>query len=115
MENWDLLEKIGLPKLSEIQNVDVDVACSKPMAFPVFKVVPNSGKSDSHQVFAWKVMQDLQAKVAKYGINSPEVMQLICVINADVLAPYDIMNCAIILFQSVQYNVFQNTWRQLAK
>lgn len=69
----------------------MNVACNEPMASPVFKAVPNSGKSDSHQVFAWKVVQDLHTKVAKYGINSPEVMQLTHVINADVLGPYDIM------------------------
>lgn len=56
-------------------------------------------------------MQDFQAKVANYGINSPE-MQLICVINANVLAPYDIMHLATVLFQPVQYGVFQNTCRQ---
>ncbi|KAL2309372.1 LOW QUALITY PROTEIN: hypothetical protein Nmel_005569 [Mimus melanotis] len=42
-------------------------------------------------------------------------MQLIHVINADVLAPYHIMHLATILFQPVQYSVFQNTWRQLAE
>lgn len=85
------------------------------MAFPVFKAVPNSGQNDSHHIFTWKVVQDLQAKVAKYGINCPEVMQLIHVINATVLAPYGIGHLARILFQPAQYGVFQNTWRQLAK
>lgn len=56
-------------------------------------------------------MQDHQAKVAKYGINFPEVTQLIHVINADVLVPYDIVHLARILFQPVQYGVFQNIWR----
>lgn len=111
------MEKIGPPKTLNMQSVDMNVAGDK-MAFPVFKAVPNSGQNYSHQVFAWKVVQDLQAKVTKFGINSPEVMQLmqlICVINADLLAHYDIMHLATILFQPVQHGVFQNTWRQLAE
>ncbi|KAF4794470.1 hypothetical protein TURU_101853 [Turdus rufiventris] len=112
---WDLTDKIGPPKILDMQSVDMNVACKEPMAFPVFKAVPNSGQNDSHQVFAWKVVQDLQTKVAEFGINSQEVMQLISVINADVLAPYDIMHLATILLQPVQYSVFQNTWRQLAE
>lgn len=65
--DWDLLEKIDPPKISDMQSVDMNVACKEPMAFPVFKAVPNSGQNDSHQVFAWKIAQDLQAKVAKFG------------------------------------------------
>lgn len=50
-------------------------------------------------------MQDLQAKVAKFRINSQEVMQLIH-INVDVLAPSDIMlNFAKILFQPVLWRM----------
>lgn len=56
MGDWDLLEKVGPAKMSDMQSVDVNVACNEPMASPVFKAVPNSGKSDSHQVFAWKVV-----------------------------------------------------------
>lgn len=60
-------------------------------------------------------MQDLQSTVAQYGINSSQVTQLIRVINADLLAPYDITHLATILFQPVQYGVFQETWRRLAE
>ncbi|KAL2300453.1 hypothetical protein Nmel_012430, partial [Mimus melanotis] len=115
MRDWDLLEKVGPPKISNVQSAAVDVASKGSVAFPVFKAVPGSGQNDSHQVFGWKVVQDLQAKVAKFVINSSEVMQVISVINADVLAPKDIMHLATILFQPVQYSLFQNTWRQLAE
>lgn len=33
----------------------MDVA-DEEMAFPMFKVIPNSGQHDSHQDFAWKVV-----------------------------------------------------------
>lgn len=112
MGDWDLLVKTGPPKTLDMQNVDMNVADDK-MAFPVFKAVPNSGQNDSHQVFAWKVVLDLQAKVAKFGINSSEVMQLIHVTNADLLALYDIMHLATILFQPVEHGVFQKTCRHL--
>lgn len=60
-------------------------------------------------------MQDLQSKVAKFGINSPEVMQLIRIVYTDLLSPYDIVHLATVLFQPAQYKVFQENWRQLAK
>lgn len=42
-------------------------------------------------------------------------MQLISVINADLLAPYDVAHLATVLFQSVQHGAFQNTWKQPAE
>lgn len=53
--------------------------------------------------------------MAIFGIHSSQVMQLIGVINADLLAPYDIMHLVAVLFQPVQHGVFQTTWRQLAE
>lgn len=103
--DWNLLQKIGPPKRMEM----AAAASVGPVAFPVFKAVPNSGQQDSHQVFAWRVVQDLQSKADQYGLNSSQVMQVICVLNADVLAPYDIVHLATILFQPVQYGVFQAT------
>lgn len=50
--DWDLLEKIGPPKMLDMQSVDMNVACKDPMAFPVFKVVPNSGQNNSHHILS---------------------------------------------------------------
>lgn len=50
-------------------------------------------------------MQDFQAKVAKFGVNSPEVMQLISLVNAEVFVPYDIMQLAKILFQPILWRM----------
>ncbi|XP_057879888.1 endogenous retrovirus group K member 5 Gag polyprotein-like [Melospiza georgiana] len=114
-KNWDIIERLGAPRVPQENSAIANVACDNPMAFPVFKAVPGTGQNDSHHVFAWRVVQDLQSKVAQYGINSSEVMQLIRVINADLLAPYDITHLATILFQPVQYGVFQETWRRVAE
>lgn len=92
MGDWALLDKIDPLKLSGMQSVAGEVVSGGHMTFPVFKAIPGSGQNDSHQAFAWKFVQDLQTKVAKFGINSSEVMQVVCVLNADVLAPYDIMH-----------------------
>lgn len=63
----DLLENIGPPKISAMQRVDMSISCQEPKAFPVFQAVPNSGQIDTHQDFAWEVVQDLPTKVAKFG------------------------------------------------
>lgn len=52
--------------------------------------------------------------MAKYGLGSAEVMQMIRVINADLLAPYDIRHLAQVMFQPVQLEVFEANWMQLA-
>ncbi|RMC20615.1 hypothetical protein DUI87_01467 [Hirundo rustica rustica] len=83
-------------------------------AFPVFKANPGSGQPDTRHVISWKAVMDLRDKVAKYGLGSSEVMQMIRVINADLLAPYDIRHLAQVLFQPVRLEVFEANWRQLA-
>ena len=83
-------------------------------AFPVYNALPNTGEHEKHEVIAWKVAQELQSKVAQYGLGSAEVMQIIRVINTDLLAPFDIRHLGQILFQLVQCAVFENTWRKLA-
>lgn len=40
---FSTLEKISLPKISDMQIVDVSVSCNEPMAFPMFRAAPNSG------------------------------------------------------------------------
>lgn len=78
----------------------------------MFKAVPNMGQVDRH-VIAWKVVQDLRDKVAKYGLGSSEVMQVIRVLNTDLLAPFDIKHLCQVLFQLVQFRVFEDNWRQV--
>ncbi|XP_036262129.1 uncharacterized protein LOC118701558 [Molothrus ater] len=110
--DWNLLEKIGPPTRMEMAAA---AASGGPVAFPVFKTAPNLGQQGSHQVFAWRVVQDLQSKVDQYGVNSLQVMQVIRVLNADVLVPYDIVHLATILFHPVQYGVFQATWKHMVE
>ncbi|TRZ10342.1 hypothetical protein HGM15179_016762 [Zosterops borbonicus] len=83
-------------------------------AFPVVKSNPSSGQPDIYHIISWKAAMDLPDKVAKYGLGSSEVMQMIRVISVDVLAPYDIRHLAQVLFQPVQLEVFEAKWRQLA-
>ncbi|XP_058664046.1 endogenous retrovirus group K member 8 Gag polyprotein-like [Ammospiza nelsoni] len=87
-KNWDIIERLGAPRVPQENSAIANVACDNPMAFPVFKAAPGTGQNDSHHVFAWRVVQDLQSKVAQYGINSSE---------------------------PVQYGVFQETWRRVAE
>lgn len=47
-------------------------------------------------------------RVAKYGLGSPEVMQILWVIDTDLLAPFDIKYLAQVLFQLVQFGVFES-------
>lgn len=57
---------------------------------------------------------DLHDRVGKYGLGSSEVMQVLRVFNADVLTPYDIRCLACVLFQPVEYHIFESKWMQLA-
>uniref|UniRef100_A0A8C0ZAV7 CCHC-type domain-containing protein n=1 Tax=Cyanistes caeruleus TaxID=156563 RepID=A0A8C0ZAV7_CYACU len=141
MGDWELLERLGTPGTGIFNTVVAGAGeteegpevTSAPdgwvqqeweiggapqgaaQAFPVFKAAPNTGQPDRHDVIAWKVVQDIQSKVAQYGLGSPEVMQIIRVIDTDLLAPYDIRHLAQVLFQPVQFKVFEDNWRQMAQ
>ncbi|TRZ08635.1 hypothetical protein HGM15179_018473 [Zosterops borbonicus] len=83
-------------------------------AFPVLRGNPSAGQHNTHHVLSWKAMVDLRDKVAKYGLGSSEVMQMIRVMNTDILAPYNIRHLAQVLFQPVQLEVFESNWNQFA-
>ncbi|KAJ7411997.1 hypothetical protein BTVI_47918 [Pitangus sulphuratus] len=110
--DWDLCKKIGYPSFRD--QGECSTLAEGLQAFPVMKAAVGSGKVDEHHVFAWKVVQDLQFNVGKYGLNSPQVMRLIRVINADLLAPYDITHLAQILLEPVQAQLFERKWAQMA-
>ncbi|XP_058719366.1 endogenous retrovirus group K member 113 Gag polyprotein-like [Poecile atricapillus] len=139
--DWELLERLGTPGTGIFNTVGAGAGetaggletASAPddwvrlgwdvqgapqgaaQAFPVFKATPNTGQADKHNVIAWRVVQDIQSKVAQYGLGSPEVMQIIRVLDTDVLAPFDIRHLAQVLFQPVQFKVFEDNWRQMAQ
>lgn len=86
--DWDLIERVGMPEeergpeqaatlpqngvLVDQSDVTMDQGGSDTegiiQTFPVQKALPNSGQSDKHETFAWKVVQHLQTKVAQYGL-----------------------------------------------
>lgn len=80
-------------------------------AFPILKAADGAGQNHEHAPFAWKFVVDLQACIAKHGLNSLEVTQLLWVVNTDILAPYDITHLARVMFSPVQYSIFESTWR----
>ncbi|KAF4792966.1 endogenous retrovirus group K member 18 Pol protein-like protein [Turdus rufiventris] len=84
-------------------------------AFPVFNTVPNTGQFDRHDPIAWRVVQDLQDKVARFGLGSTQGMPIIRVLNTGLLAPYDVRHIDKVLFQPVQFMVFEDNWRQMAE
>lgn len=123
--DWDLLERLGMPGRGVLwveEGVQVDSAelgpipegTGGPQVFPVFKTVPGSEHVDRHDPIAWRLVQDLQDKVAKYGLGSAQVMQIIRVLNTNLLAPYDIKHLAQMLFQPVKFRLFEDNWRQMA-
>ncbi|XP_074889258.1 uncharacterized protein LOC142033275 [Buteo buteo] len=113
--NWDLVERLSPCSLTPAFLKPLGKAAEAPVTFPVFKAAPGTNRHDEHNPIGWRVVQALQNRVQKYGINSPEVMQLIRVISTDLLCPYDITHLAQVLFQPVQLHVFQSTWRQMAR
>lgn len=81
---WELVEKLGMPNAGGSASAGAS-AEGDAQVYPVFKASPGSNQQDSHSVIAWKVVQNLQMRVAKYGLRSPEVMQIIWVINIDLI------------------------------
>lgn len=107
---------------SDILNADTEMigegiagAGEGTQVYPVFKAAPGSNQQNNHNVIAWKVVQDLQMRVAKYGLGSQEFMQIIRVINTDLLAPFDVKHLAQVLFQPVEFGVFESNWSQMAE
>ncbi|XP_074894910.1 uncharacterized protein LOC142035984 [Buteo buteo] len=113
--NWDLVERLSPCSLTPAFLKPLDKAAEAPVTFPVFRAAPGTNRHDEHNPIGWRVVQDLQNRVQKYGISSPEVMQLIRIISTDLLCPYDVMHLALVLFQPIQLHVFQSTWRQMAR
>ncbi|XP_049649811.1 uncharacterized protein LOC126035338 [Accipiter gentilis] len=113
--NWDLVERLSPCFLTPAFLKPLDNAAEAPVTYPVFKAAAGTNQHDEHNPIGWRVVQDLQNKVQKFGISSPEVMQLIRIIGTDLLCPYDIMHLAQVLFQPVQLQVFQSSWRQTAR
>ncbi|XP_074894907.1 uncharacterized protein LOC142035983 isoform X2 [Buteo buteo] len=113
--NWDLVERLSLCSLTPAFLKPLGKAAEAPVTFPVFKAAPGTNQHNEHNPISWRVVQDLQNRVQEYGINSPEVLQLIRILGTALLCPYDIMHLAQVLFQPVQLHVFQSTWRQMAR
>ncbi|RMC07190.1 hypothetical protein DUI87_16646 [Hirundo rustica rustica] len=68
----------------------------------------------THQALSWEAFKELRDVVGKYGLGSAEVMQVLRGFNADVLPPYVIRYLARVLFQPVEYDIFEYKWTRLA-
>ncbi|TRZ11338.1 hypothetical protein HGM15179_015768 [Zosterops borbonicus] len=88
--------------------------CSIAKRFSSAEEAAAVGQGQPSSNRARDAMIDLWDKVAKYGLGSSEVMQMIRVMNTDILAPYDIRHLAQVLFQPVQLEVFESIWNQFA-
>ncbi|XP_054243074.1 endogenous retrovirus group K member 113 Gag polyprotein-like [Indicator indicator] len=117
--DWDLVERLEVPhtitipaQTCSLMNVSDDSNEREPM---VEKAAPGTDQQDNHQVLGWKVVQDLRSTVVKYGVNSSETMQLLRVIDTDLLCPFDIKHIAQVIFQPVQFSVFESNWKKLAE
>ncbi|XP_033370445.1 uncharacterized protein LOC117244433 [Parus major] len=115
MCDGNLIEKPGLPATTNAPSADTDVVSNDHTAFPAPKAIPNTGQNYTHKTFSWGFVKSLLSKVARFGVNSPEVMQLVHVINVYRLAPRDIRHLAMILFEPVLYDTFQHMWRELVE
>lgn len=110
--DWDLLETISVP--SPVTKPPL-VESVGSMAFPVVYHNPAGGEPHEHVPYSWKVIQDLQKATAQNGHNSPVVMQLLCLLSMEAMAPYDTSQLAQIIFQPVQLTMFQSIWQQRAE
>ncbi|RMC08862.1 hypothetical protein DUI87_13856 [Hirundo rustica rustica] len=92
---------------------DLAGAAAFPGGYQAFPVIQHE-TPNTHQVLSWKTLVDIRNKVGKYGLGSTKVMQVLQVFNTHVLPPCDIRCLARVLFQPVEYDIFESKWTQLA-
>ncbi|TRZ07026.1 hypothetical protein HGM15179_020080 [Zosterops borbonicus] len=90
---------------------DDEVSPARLQAFPVVK---DAGRK-KHAYLLWQALIDLCDRIGKHGLGSPEMMQMLRLIDTDVLPPYGIRCLARVLFQPVKYDMFESKWTQLAE
>ncbi|TRZ10325.1 hypothetical protein HGM15179_016785 [Zosterops borbonicus] len=87
---------------------------ASPGGLQAFPVIRDAG-CKKHAPLSWQALIDLRDRVGKYGLVSPEMMQVLRLVDTDVLPPYDIQCLAKVLFQPVEYGIFESKWTQLAE
>ncbi|TRZ15139.1 hypothetical protein HGM15179_011999 [Zosterops borbonicus] len=85
-----------------------------PARLQAFPVVKDAGRK-KHAHLSWQALVDLRDRIGKHGLGSPEMMHTLRLIDTDVLPPYDIRCLAKVLFQPVEYDMFESKWTQLAE
>lgn len=77
-----------------------------------YPVIRGSGKTpDNYTPFQWPVLSKLYQLVAKYGLGSPAVTNMLCFLTTEEVTPFDIKQLAKPMFTTVQYMVFESAWR----
>ncbi|XP_023790778.1 endogenous retrovirus group K member 113 Gag polyprotein-like [Cyanistes caeruleus] len=75
-------------------------------AFPVIK-------GNSRTGLTTKTVMGIRDKVAQHGLGSQEVMHMIHILNSEPLVLYDIRYIAQVLFQPIQFEIFEDNWSQI--
>ncbi|XP_068260268.1 endogenous retrovirus group K member 24 Gag polyprotein-like [Nyctibius grandis] len=104
---WEVVEKLG----GMGGAAGGSGSFSTGPSYPVIFNDPAAGQPHPHVPFSWKVVQDLQRNVARYGVNSPPCMQMLRLLTMETLTPWDFKQLGRIIFQPVQFSVFMSNWR----
>lgn len=73
----------------------------------VYPVLRGSGAvPNKYTPFKWPVLSKLQQLVAKHGLGSPAVVNMLQFLTTEEAAPFDIKQLAKLIYTPVQYMVF---------
>lgn len=80
-----------------------------PGAYPVIR--GNGTSSDKYTPFQWPALSELCQLVAKHGLGSTAVANMLQFLTTEEITPFAIKQLAKLMFTTVQYMVFESAWK----
>lgn len=99
--------------------IDVPLSGSRESEYSTVEAYPvlrGSGKTqDNYTPFQWQVVFELRQLVAKYGLGSPAIANMLCFLTAEEVTAFDTKQLAKRMFTTVQHKVFESAWQRGAE
>ncbi|TRZ07688.1 hypothetical protein HGM15179_019420 [Zosterops borbonicus] len=101
-------ELIDVPMLRGWEPEDGTVA-----VYPVIR--GNRTTPDKYTPFKWPVVSELHQLVAKHGLGSTAIANMLQFLTMEEVTPFDIKQLDKLMFTRVQYMVFETEWKSSAE
>lgn len=94
---------IDVPKLGDWEPEDRTVA--------IYPIIRSNRTTDKYTLFQWPVLSELHQLVAKHGLGSTAITNMLRLLTTQEVTPFDIKQLAKLIFTTVQHMVFKTTWK----